>query len=283
MDIQLALSDLGSFQKDSDLFVILGAIVGHQDRSLAAQTGFHGAGQLRAVRAEDSDLRTLLQSVGLQVNSHIAVQRNVSQSTVFRHAGRDVGTHLCQDPLYPAGNTGTDAAADGIALGIGDLIVQIVQLLLHICQSGHNSRHVHGSQNVALVYSVPVLHQHLGNFHTDRDRDILHVHLVQRTAAGDDGMDGSGGYIITQHIRCCGSEPLLHPMAQVEHQAHQNHSDDRNDNQHSADNLALTLFLVLAEGIEQRLRMLVLFTHGFPLLKGFFYKYHSSATVQKIS
>ena len=251
MDIQLAFADLSIvFRQNGNLFVILWAIVGDKHHGLSAGDGFHGGIQAGAVSADCCYLLALFQFIRLNLGSHVAVQRNVGQRTVLGHAGRHIGALFRQNALDTAGNTGSDLGIGGIALGIGNLIIQVIQLVLHTGQGGHDGGHVHGGQNVAFFHLVLVFHQHLNDLHAHRHGDIFQVHLGQGAAAGDHGVDGSGHHHMGLHIRSRGSEAVLHLAAQMQHHRHQDQGDHGNGDKYITDQSVSAFLLVLAQGLK---------------------------------
>ena len=106
-------------------FAVFGAVVRHQNGGGAAHGFLYGAFDLLAVGKNHRYPVAFAQGIGLNVHGHVAVQRNFRQSAMLHHDVLHKLTLLGIDDLHPPRNACGDVAADGIPVGVGDLVVQV--------------------------------------------------------------------------------------------------------------------------------------------------------------
>ena len=244
MDVQLAAAHFAGLGiHNSDFFVILGTVIGNQDRGSGANDLFHRAILCRAVRKDHADGVTSNQRIRLNVHSHVAIQRKNCQCTVFRHAGSHIGAFFRVNVLDTAGDTCCDGAADLVRFCIGDLVIQFINGCLSIGQSLHDSCHVHRCQDIALCHCVVKLNFHILDLHAGRDRQRFQVHILQRSTAGNHGMEGSGGCFVGQDFIIGHGKLLTNPTLQTGYHDNQNHCQHQYNDQDRQQYFALALFL----------------------------------------
>ena len=268
VDVQLAGSQNCAAQGNGDFLVHSGAVVGNQNGGPVSSCGFHGAQDGIVVTPGNGDLLALGQPVGFDVYRQIAVQGHNGQGAVFCHAQGNIHVLLAENLLDAAGNTGADVAAGFVALGLGDLIVQILQLILDIGQGSHNGGQVHGGDEVAGRHGITGFGNQLRYLHTGRHIDGFHILFRENAAAVHNGMDGAGGNGVFLNLCGGGSEALFHILAQQDHRGHQCQGNDQKDDGDGTDNFSSLLFLFLAELVKQGIGTLILIVHGRMLLMG---------------
>ena len=176
------------------------AVIGDEHNGFAGGQGIHGAGIGFLIRGHDGDLVTHLIIGALQVYGHISVQRDQSQSAVLVHHGGNIVLFLGVNPFDPAGYTGADGGADGILAGGDQLLIQRIQLRLHIGHNGEHGAGVDGGQHGALLHPVALLCVHGIDGDSGGELYIQNVFTGERAGAGDGGADGAGGDLGSLHL-----------------------------------------------------------------------------------
>ena len=172
MDIKIAGSKNRTFIiQNRDRFVIFRSVIGHKDGGLTANDGFYCTGDFFLVRKLDRDTIANSQSIGLDVHSHVSVQRDQCQRTVFIHHIRNGSSGFTEDRLHPTGDTGIDGGTGRIVFCIAELLVQIFNLGLQVCHCADHRCHIHRCQNIALDDCLVGFHFHFCDLYAFRNRN----------------------------------------------------------------------------------------------------------------
>ena len=237
---------------DGDRIAAGRAIVGHQHGGSAVYRLFHGTGDPAAVREGDRHRISRLGRTGLNIHCHISVQRELRQCAVGHHGVLYRCALLHIEHFHPAGHPGSDVAADGIALGIGNVVIQRLDLRLQRRHGAADAGHIHGSQQVALLHRIAVLHQYLRYLHAGGHGNRLGIHIGEHPGAGHHRADGSPLHLGAEHLLRAGGELLLHLTAQIENAAGQPRRQKAYNDDHRADDLPPPGLFVPAKHLKQR-------------------------------
>ena len=124
VDVQCAASQFcAGFRLHRHGFAVFGAVVRHQNGGGAALGFLHGAFDLLTVGKNHRYRVAFAQGVGFDVRGHVTVQRNFRQPAMLHHDVLHKLGRLSVDDLHPPRNACGYVAADGIPVGVGDLVV----------------------------------------------------------------------------------------------------------------------------------------------------------------
>ena len=266
MDIQAAGAQGLTLPGNGDLLPYCGAVIRQKDGGGACQQGIHPAFHSLTVAQGDGYAVPLGKRIGFHLHSHMAVQRNHSQRTVLHHQVGDLVTRLTVEGLYPSGNSGGDAAADGILLGGGQLLVQRLDFILHIRHGAADGGHLHQRQQVAFLHNVAVFHQGFRDLHPLGDGKIPGIHIAEGAGAGDQRADGAPADGIAEHLGIQRGELLPNLTAQGGNPHHQHHCQGQQGNANRQQDPAAALL----SGFSQCLKQGIVFG-----TVGIFFLFHS--------
>ena len=248
--------------QNADLLIQLRSVVRHKDRRDAVHILLDGTLQLLSVRAFDGDLVAALQAFVFNLRRHLAVQRDQGQSPVLDHA-RGYVRLGCDVQLFEAAvHARTQCGRDIVVFGLGQLFVQLADLILH---RGHRAQHagqVQGRDRIALPELRVGRHDDLVDLDPLGNRDGLGVDILDIPGAADPGADAAVGGLFAENLVLVRGHARIDLSAQHGHRDHQGNHDDPDDDQRREPALSSFLLLGFIQRLKQRIVVSFLFIHG---------------------
>ena len=167
------------------------AVVGNENGCLAALKLVYRAGVCLFVHGH-ADLVARGERAGVDIHSHVAVQREHRESAVLHHARGDVVILLRIDDLHAAVHTGRYVRLHRFSGRAAKLLVELIELGLHIAHRAHNGGELHRGERVALLHALACLDENFLELHALGQDDRLRVRVGEHAGAGDRRADAAG-------------------------------------------------------------------------------------------
>ena len=248
--------------QNADLFIEFRSVVRHEDRCDAVHVLFDGTLELLSLRALDGDLVTALQAFVFNLRRHLAVQRDQGQGSVLDHAGGHVRLGGDIQLFEAAVHARTQRGGDVVVFSLGQLFVQLTDLILHRRHRAQHAGQVQGRDRIALPELRVGRHDDLVDLDPLGNRDDLGVDILNIPGAADPGADAAVGGLFAENLVLVRSHARIDLFSQHGHRDDQGNHDDPDDDQRREPALSSFLLLGFIQRLKQRIVVSFLFIHG---------------------